>query len=108
MIRAPVPNTARRGFWKLMRPSAVRDLERRVERLSPKGRKSWYYHLDFGYGVEVRPELRGDPYRGEENWRFIVRHLPELRGKRILDVGSNAGLYPLRMAEAGATVVVGV
>jgi SAM-dependent methyltransferase len=108
VIRMPVSHAAKRGFWKLARPSAVRDLERRVARLSPKGHKSWYYHVDFGYGVEVRPEMRGDPHRGERNWRFIARHLPDLRGKRILDVGTNAGLYALRMADAGAAEVVGV
>jgi SAM-dependent methyltransferase len=107
-MRVSVLNPARRGFWRLARPSAVRELEDEVERLSPKGRKSWYYHLDFGYGVEVRPEMRGDPHHGERNWRFIEEHLPDLHGARILDVGANAGLYALRMADAGAAEVVGV
>jgi SAM-dependent methyltransferase len=104
----PALTAARRGFWHLARPQAVRELERRIAELSPKGPKSWYYHLDFGYGVEVRPELRRDPHAGEANWRWLEAHLPELSGKRILDVGCNAGLYDLRMCEAGAAEVVGI
>jgi SAM-dependent methyltransferase len=107
-VPVAVTNAARRGFYKLTKRSEVRDLEQRIDALSPKGRKSWYYHLDFGYGVEVRPEMRGDPHHGEENWRFIAQHLPDLRGKRILDIGANAGLYAMRMADAGASEVVGV
>lgn len=84
------------------------ELERRVAALSPKGHKSWYYHLDFGEGVEVRTDLRDDPHMGDANWGFIASCLPNLRGLRTLDIGTNAGLYPLRMAEAGAREAVGL
>lgn len=108
MIRMRPLTTARRGFWRIARPGAVRELEREIERHSPKGRKSWYYPMDFGYGVEVRPELWRDPWAGESNWRFIAEHLPPLAGSRVLDIGCNAGLYALQMADGGAAEVVGI
>lgn len=98
----------RRRLWKTIAPTRVEALEARIEELSPKGRKSWYYPIEFGYGVTVRPELRGDRHIGEANWRFLADHLPDLHGKRVLDIGCNAGLYALRMAQAGAREVVGV
>lgn len=99
---------ARRKLWRAIAPDRVAELESRIAELSPKGPKSWYYHIDFGYGVTVRPELRRDPHSGEANWRFIAAHLPDLSGKRVLDIGCNAGLYALRMSEAGAGEVIGV
>ena len=108
MSAVTVLNRAKRGFWRVARPSAVRPLEQKIEQLSPDGPKGWYYHLDFGYGVEVRPELRGDPHAGERNWSFIASRLGDLHGKRVLDIGANAGLYAMRMADAGASEVVGV
>lgn len=108
MTPVPTVSSVKRGFWRLARPSQVRRLEDEVARLSPEGPKGWYYPIDLGYGVEVRPDLRRDPHMGEPNWRFIERHLPPLAGKRILDVGCNAGMYELRMSDAGAAEAVGI
>ena len=101
-------SSAKKAFWRTVRPHEVRRLEGEIAELSPKGPKSWYYHLDFGYGVEVQPELRCNPHSGDKNWRFLEAHLPPLAGKRVLDIGCNAGLYALRMADCGAAEVVGV
>jgi len=100
---------AERVFWKIRKPEQVRQLEQQIQVLSPNGQNSWYYHLHFGYGVAVRPDLKRDPHSGENNWAgFLSKHLPDLEGKRVLDIGCNAGLYDLRMIEAGAVEVVGV
>lgn len=108
MITVRPTALARRSFWRIARPAAVRELEQQIELHSPKGRKSWYYPLDFGYGVEVRPELWSDQWAGESNWRFIAEHLPPIAGSRILDIGCNAGLYALQMSAAGAEQVIGI
>jgi SAM-dependent methyltransferase len=99
---------ARGALARLRGRAAGRRLQERVDALAPGGVNDWYYHLDFGRGVVVRPELRHDPYAGEANWSFIERHLPPLEGLRVLDIGCNAGLYALRMVDAGAAEVVGV
>lgn len=108
MTGVPTIAPVKRALWRIARPDAVRELQAQVDALSPDGAKGWYYHLDFGMGVQVRPELARDPHAGEANWRFLAEHLPALRGKRVLDVGSNAGLYALRMLDGGAREVVGI
>jgi len=46
---------------------------------------------------------------GEFAWNYIKQLLPEsLEGKRILDLGSNAGLFCIRCAQMGATEAIGV
>jgi SAM-dependent methyltransferase len=106
---AVVTSEAEKTFWKLWKREQVHQLETQIEALSPDGRKSWYYYINFGYGVTVRPELKRDPHSGEKNWvGFLSRHLPNLANKRVLDIGCNAGLYDLRMVEAGAREVVGI
>ena len=103
----------RRALWRIARPSAVRDLRSRVEALSPGGPKDWYYHLDFGLGVQVRPELARDPYAGESNWRFLAEgssYDAELNS-RLWDVAPNGertlvsrAAYRLRSGQSGDTI----
>ena len=71
--------------------------------------KRWYYHIDFGNNVEVNSKKKCDPYSGFNSWdNFLSKHLPSLEGKRILDIGCNAGVYALRMADAKAKEVIGI
>jgi len=102
-------NYLRRFLWKSVHRRRVEALEASIHSLSPQGRKSWYYYIDFGYGITVRPELQNDLHSGLNNWRnFLLKHLPDLNGKRVLDIGCNAGLFDLKMCEAGAYEVVGI
>jgi len=39
---------------------------------------------------------------------YMQRHLPDLRGKSILEIGSNCGFWSLKFAELGAAKVTGV
>jgi len=106
---AAIAGEAEKAFWRLWKREQVHRLEQQIEALSPDGRKGWYYYINFGHGVAVRPDLKRDPHSGEKNWaEFLSRHLPDPAGKRVLDIGCNAGLYDLRMVEAGATEVVGI
>lgn len=95
----------RRLFWSVARPVKSRDVKRSLEDVNAHVGGEWYYHLDFGYGHEVRPELKSDRSAGMHNWRFLSSVLQPLNGLRILNIGCNAGLYDLLMAESGASVV---
>jgi SAM-dependent methyltransferase len=69
----------------------------------------WYYYINFGHGVTVRKDLRKDKTNGFNNWKnYLVYCMPEIKGKRILDLGCNAGIYDLEMAKLGASEVVGI
>lgn len=97
-------------FWKLWAREKQQALLEDVRSVSPKGlQESWYYHIDFGYGVEVRRNLRHKANSGINNWnKFLRPNLPDLKGKRILNIGCNAGLYDLAMIDAGAAATVGM
>ncbi|MBI2686082.1 MAG: DUF1698 domain-containing protein [Acidobacteria bacterium] len=41
-------------------------------------------------------------------WMYIRPLLPDLRGKSIMEIGSNNGFFPVRFAELGAARVTGV
>lgn len=55
------------------------------------------------FGVDVDAEWRSDM-----KWARLAPHLPELRGRRILDIGSSNGYYMFRMAARDPLFVLGV
>ena len=81
-------------------PAASSDAERRelLMQLSP-WRKGPF---DVG-GVHIDAEWRSDL-----KWRRLQGAIAPLAGRRVLDVGCGNGYYALRMAEAGASAVLGV
>lgn len=81
------------------------------------GFKEWYQPVDFGDGlvahVTVPPDWNASPdldeLRGSAKWDFIVkRHIPDITGKRVMDLGCNNGVFCLKLAEAGAKEVIGI
>ena len=58
--------------------------------------------FDVG-GVHIDAEWRSDL-----KWRRMESAIEPLAGRRVLDVGSGNGYYALRMADAGATAVLGI
>lgn len=54
------------------------------------------------FGITVDSEWRSD-----WKWRRVTKHLADLTGRHVLDVGCGNGYYGWRMLEAGATDVVG-
>lgn len=79
--------------------------------------REWYQPVDFGDGIiadvtrpplwEPAPEFNKE--RGVAKWNYIVkRNMPDLKGKRVLDLGCNNGVMSLMMAKEGAAEVIGI
>ena len=75
---------------------------------------TWYTPIDFGNGMitagnfKVTTELESIHF-GLGKWRYIIeRNLPDLQGKRVMDLGCNNGIFCIEMARMGATDVIGV
>jgi tRNA (mo5U34)-methyltransferase len=78
------------------------DLRRRIEELGP-----WFHNLTIG-GVQTAPAHFLGDYPAVK-WRRFADSIPQdLRGRRVLDVGCNAGFYSLEMKRRGASAVVGI
>lgn len=68
----------------------------------------WYYYINFD-GIEVRRDLKRDKTNGFNNWDNYLKYcIAEVGGRRILDVGCNAGIYDLEMAKMGAREIIGI
>ncbi len=55
------------------------------------------------FGISIDAE-----WRSFMKWNRLLPHLSDLRGRRVLDVGSSNGYYLLRMAGLGARLALGV
>jgi len=69
--------------------------------------RPWYQNVQFNN--EISAVSSHSKLSGEYAWNYIKQLLPEsLSGKRILDLGSNAGLFCIRAAQMGAEEVIGI
>lgn len=74
--------------------------------------KEWYSPLELGpYNLPkiTYPSFKEvwdfDEGEGIRNWYSSIKHVvPDVTGKKILDVGSNIGLYSLELSRMGANV----
>ena len=74
---------------------------------------SWRYRFEFAGGVSTPVHDRSVINRDEQRRRYFFDPLlslagGSLRGRRVLDLGCNAGYWSLLAAEAGADFVLGV
>jgi SAM-dependent methyltransferase len=77
--------------------------------LEKQGRKMpWYAPLDFGNGLTVGPFWSTDA--GTGRWEYLNKRVlvPTVKGKRVLDLGSNNGTMPIMMLRSGAKEVIGL
>jgi tRNA (mo5U34)-methyltransferase len=82
-----------------MNASSPSSLSSEIERLGP-----WFHNLTLPGGMETAPNHHfGDFPRFK--WEQIAPHVPgDLSGKRVLDIGCNAGFYTFELAKRGAVV----
>lgn len=64
----------------------------------------WHHSIDLGHGV-VTPGLKGAEYHALE---LDSLRLPDLQGKRVLDIGTWDGYYAFEAERRGASRVVAV
>lgn len=69
--------------------------------ISPESYAPIYIGKGIGYGEVGSIEF------GTGKWHLIKEHLPDLQGKKIVDLGSNNGNLPLEMLRLGAKHVMG-
>jgi SAM-dependent methyltransferase len=85
-----------------------RDEIRRVIRRYPR----WYQNIRFGVMLDTRRSplrsLAKDILRIKKKEDTLRLSLPDLRGKKVIDIGCNAGLYCVYAGERGAAHVLGV
>ena len=64
--------------------------------------RSWYQSIQFEEGIQSK----GCLWCGDPAWDNMIKFLPsDLTGKRVLDLGCNAGLFCVRSALMGAEAV---
>lgn len=73
----------------------------------------WHYRFDFDGGISTSILDHGKINRHEQRRRYFFDALlrvtgGSLRGRRVLDLGCNAGFWALQAIEAGAEFVLGV
>ena len=100
-------------FQNLIRNMSSRgEIKAEIDRLRP-----WYQPIDFGHGLRTpATDKTGARFskksldRGIAKWKtFIEPNLPfSLGGKRVLEIGCNAGLFVNEMAQQGVREAVGL
>jgi len=81
--------------------------------------REWYQPVDFGNGLIAhatqppdwlpKPELFNRNDMGIGKWNYIIKnHMPDVKGKRVLDLGCSSGVFTLELARMGAREVVGI
>jgi tRNA (mo5U34)-methyltransferase len=83
----------------------AQQLAEEVERLRP-----WFHAIELPHGVWTKRESAGTEPADHPagTWEVIRRHLPDLAGKSVLDVGCGAGFYSVQAKRLGAARVLGV
>ena len=86
------------GLQGALVDAALNELETALRGLHPWRKGPW----------ELFDLLIDTEWRSDWKWQRLAPHLPDLRGKRVLDVGCGNGYYGWHMLNAGASEVVGI
>lgn len=79
-------------------------LKSKIAELQP-----WFHNMNLAEGVWTNPSDSGP---GQDypasRWNRIAPLLPEVKGKRCLDVGCSSGFFSLKLKQCGASSVLGI
>lgn len=77
----------------------VSEIKNTIRSLGP-----WFHNIHLAEGIQTAPDhFLGDFPRFK--WKKIEPHIPvDLSGKKVLDIGCNAGFYSFELAKRGAEV----
>ena len=76
-----------------------RTIEKEIKRLSP-----WFHNIHLPGGEKTAPDHPLGDFPSYK-WEVIAPHLPQdMSGKKVLDIGCNAGFYSVECARRGAQV----
>src|SRR5690348_1478989 len=85
-----------------MNALSTEEIRQRIDALGP-----WFHNLDL-HGVPTAPSHFLGDYP-QVKWRRFSDVVPKsLKGKKVLDIGCNAGFYALEMKRRGADRVLGI
>jgi tRNA (mo5U34)-methyltransferase len=97
-LRDPSAPAVRAGAASDMSHRDRQVLEAQLRQLAP-----WRKGPFDLFGIHVDAEWRSDM-----KWDRVAPHLPDLAGRRILDIGSSNGYYMFRMAAQNPLLVLGL
>jgi predicted rRNA methylase YqxC with S4 and FtsJ domains len=65
--------------------------------------------MNLSDGLWTNPDYKGaGPDYPAWRWKFVEPMLPDVRGKRCLDIGCSSGFFSLKLKEIGANYVLGI
>jgi hypothetical protein len=97
---------------KIRNPDLFQSIQNSIEQMNP-----WYQPIWFDWGLRTVPREKSGQRIGFFSldrglvkwWRFIKPNLPfSLKGRRVMDVGCNAGLFLIQAAKMGANEAIGI
>ena len=88
-------------------------ITRREIRQAINSQERWYQNIRFGFMLETNFTLGGlvrslVGLQGIDKNDVLLSNLSHLSGKRVIDIGCNAGLYSVEASCRGASFVLGV
>ncbi|HOW28629.1 MAG TPA: DUF1698 domain-containing protein [Elusimicrobiota bacterium] len=93
-------------------PDLFRDIDTSIRELQP-----WYQPIWFTWGLKTNPQTKDGHKislfsldRGLAKWWYFIKpNLPfSLKGRRVMDVGCNAGLFLIKSIDQGAEEAIGI
>lgn len=107
---------ARRMAWKIRgrRPLLTssrrltreerREVVTKIDELAP-----WFHNMNLGNDVWTNPTWEGSgPDYPKWRWELVQPMLPDVQGRKCLDIGCSSGFFALKLKELGAEYVLGI